>query len=67
MGNSGRCRHAAQGAETSGGGCQVVGVGDIQVDGTSLWERRWVAGATARCYDNKRLLMGGGGGVMRRR
>ena len=43
----------------AGGGWRVAGVGDIQVDGVLHQERRWGAGAMERCYDDKRLLMGG--------
>ena len=43
-GNGGRSRHVAQGADTSGGGWQVAGMGDGQVDNAPLWERRWKAG-----------------------
>ena len=31
-----------------------------QVDGVPCLERIWGAGETERCYNNKRLLMGGG-------
>ena len=46
--NGGRVRHAAQGTETSSGGGQVEGVGDVQVDGVLLQERRKGKGATER-------------------
>ena len=36
--------NAAQGAETSGGGWRVEGVGDVKVDGASLRERGLGAG-----------------------
>ena len=49
--NGGRCRHAAGEAETSGGGWQVVGAGDVQVGGALCRERRWVLGATHREMD----------------
>ena len=58
-GNGDRRRHAARGAETSGGGWRVAGVGNVQVEGVPRWERRWGAGVTERCYDEKRILMGG--------
>ena len=44
MGNSGICRHVEWGAETSGGGCQVADVVNVQVGGASLRERKWGAG-----------------------
>ena len=44
----GRSRNASWYAETSAGGWWVVGVGKFQVDNVPLWERRWVAGVTAR-------------------
>ena len=47
-GNGGIGRHVAQGAETSSGGAQVAVVGDVQVDGVSLQERRRGEGATER-------------------
>ena len=59
MGNRGRRRHTARGAETSGGGLRVAGVSNIQVDGVPLWEMRWGTVAMERCYDNEWLLMGG--------
>ena len=43
-GNGGKHRHAAQGAETSGGGWRVAGVGEVQVDDVPRQERRWGAG-----------------------
>ena len=52
-GNGGRRRHADRGAEISVGGWRVVGAGDVQVDGASLRERRWGAGARERGYDRK--------------
>ena len=42
-GHGRRRRHAAQGAETSGGGLNVEGVGDVQADGALRRERRWLA------------------------
>ena len=59
-GHSSRRRHAARGAETSGGSWQVEGVGDVQVYGAPRCERGWRAGVTERCCDNKWPLMGGG-------
>ena len=53
------CRHTERGAEMSGGVWRVAGVGNVQVDGVPLQERRWVAGATERFYDYDRLIMGG--------
>ena len=54
--------HVAWGIEMIGGGWRVAGAGDFQVDGTSRWERRWVAGDTQReCYANEWMLMEGGG------
>ena len=44
-----RRRHAARGAETSGGRWQVTGVGDIHVDDAPHQERRWGAGVKERC------------------
>ena len=43
---SGRFRHAARGAEKSGRGWRVAGVGDVQVDGVTIRERKWGAGVT---------------------
>ena len=43
-GNDSRCRHAARGVGTSGGGWRAVGVGDVQMGGASHRERRWGAG-----------------------
>ena len=43
--NTVRRRHMARGAETSGGGWRVVGVGYGQVENAQLRERRWGAGA----------------------
>ena len=42
VGHGCRRRHAVWGAEKSGGGWQVAGAGNIQVDGASHQERRWV-------------------------
>ena len=39
----------------------MTGVGEFQVSGVPLQERRWGAGATEKCYNNERLLMGGSG------
>ena len=50
-GNGGRRRHAARGADASGGGWRVAGVGNVQVDGAPHRGRRWVEGATERCYN----------------
>ena len=47
-------------------GCWAEGVGDIQVDGALLRERRCGAVVTERCYDNERPLMGGGAAEWRR-
>ena len=58
MGYGGRCRHVELGSETSGGGWWVTSVGDVQIDGVLLRERRWKSGVTETCYDNKWLLMG---------
>ena len=44
----------------------MAGVGEVQVDGAPHRERRGGEGATKRCYDEKRLLMGGKG-VRRRK
>ena len=57
--NGGRVRQAAQGADSSGGGQREEGVVNVQVYGTPHQDRTWVAGETERCYNNKRLLMGG--------
>ena len=38
--NGGRHRDMTRGADTSGGGWRVAGVGDVQVDGAPRWERR---------------------------
>ena len=35
-------------------------IGVVQVESTTLQERRWDAGATKRCYDDEQLLMGVG-------
>ena len=53
MGNSGRRRHAAQGAESSGGGCLVVGGDDVQLDGILHQDRRWVEVTRKRYYGDK--------------
>ena len=37
----GRRRYAVQGAETSGVGCQLAGVGDVQVGIVLLQGKRW--------------------------
>ena len=42
--------HTMRGAETKGGGWQVVGVGDVQAEGALCQYRRWVAGARERGY-----------------
>ena len=42
--NGGIRSHAERGAETSGGGWQVAGVGNIQVGGDSHRERKWGTG-----------------------
>ena len=47
-GNGDRRRHAALGAENSGGCCKVTAVGNVKVYGAPIWERRWVSGATKR-------------------
>ena len=47
-GHRGRLRNAVRGVETNGGGWWVVVVVDIQVDGSSHRERRWVARARER-------------------
>ena len=39
-------RHGVQSRAAEAGRWQVAGMDNIQVDGVSLWERRWVAGAT---------------------
>ena len=59
-GKDGRRRHMARGAETSGGGSQVAGVGNIQVENVLRRDRICRAVAVERCYDDERLLMGGG-------
>ena len=51
--------HIEQSAEMSNGGCQVTGVGDIQVGGILIQERSWGAVVIESCYDNKWILMGG--------
>ena len=43
-GNGNRIKHAARGAETSGGGWHVLGTGDVKVGGDSHQKRRWGAG-----------------------
>ena len=58
--NDGRCRHVAQGAETSGRGWWGEGVDNVQVDGIPLWERRWGEIETEGCYNYKLLLIEGG-------
>ena len=47
-GHSGRCRHAARGADTSVGGWQVAGVGKVQVGNVTHQDRRWGVGVTER-------------------
>ena len=47
-GHGGRRSHAAQGAETSGGGWWVVGMGKFQVDGAFHQESGWGAGEINR-------------------
>ena len=44
VGRGGRSRHAACGAETSGEGWWVVGVGEVQVDDVPRRERKWGVG-----------------------
>ena len=44
VGHCGRSRHATRGAEMSGGGWWVEGVGKVQVDDITLRERGWGAG-----------------------
>ena len=39
-GNVERRKHRSRGAEMSGGGWQVAGAGDTQVNGSSRWEMR---------------------------
>ena len=41
-------RHAARGAEMSGGGWRVAGVGNVQVDRVPRQERKWGVGLTER-------------------
>ena len=57
-GNGSRSRHTARGAEISGGSWRLVGVGDVQVDGATIQERRWGGGAIERFCNNQRLLVG---------
>ena len=45
--------------ETSGGGWQVVSVGDVQVEGVPLRERRWGDGSTERCCNDDLMMMEG--------
>ena len=59
-GNIDRRRHAAQGAGTSGGGCQVAGAGDVQGGGALHRERRWVAGEKERALAMNVYGWGGG-------
>ena len=54
------CRHTARGAETSCRGWRGAQVDNVQVDGATLWKRRWGAGVTEKCNGDKQLLMGGG-------
>ena len=49
----------AQGAETSGGGWRVAGVGVVQVDDPPRRERRWGAGVAERSGKAKSLMMVG--------
>ena len=51
--DDGRCTHAARDAEMNNRGWRGAGVEDVQVDGVLSWERKWRAGETERCYDNK--------------
>ena len=44
VGHGSRSRHAAQGADTSGGGWRVAGVDEVHVDNIPHQERRWGAG-----------------------
>ena len=44
---------------TSGGGWREAGAGDVHVDGASLWEKGWGAGAIERGYNVKLDLWGG--------
>ena len=58
--NGDRRGYAARGADTSGRGWRVAGLGDVQVGGASRQERRRGAGATEReGYDYERILVGG--------
>ena len=45
-GHDGRSRHAALGAETSGRGWRLAGVGNVQVDDVPHQDRRWGARVT---------------------
>ena len=56
-GNSGRCKHAARGAGMSGGVCQVVGAGVVQVGSDSCRERMWRADENER-YSTMNGYMG---------
>ena len=61
--------HRAQRRVAEAGGWWVVGVGNVQMDSTPLWEKRWVAGAIYKFYNDERLLVGGlvgGGGKLER-
>ena len=60
-GNGRRLRNTEWGADMSGINWPMAGVGNVQVNGTTLWEMRLVATVTARCQDNQNLLMGRGG------
>ena len=39
-------------------GWWVAGVGNVQVGGVPLRERRWGSGGIDRCYNNEWLLVG---------
>ena len=49
-----------RGTETSCKRWRGANVEDVQVGGVPRQERRWGAGETQRCYNEKRLLVGGG-------
>ena len=56
--NGGRCRHATRGADTSGGGLLVVGVGNVQVGDALHLQSKCRAGDTQRAgYENECMLM----------
>ena len=44
---------------TSDGGWREAGAGDVHVDGASLWEKGWGAGAIERGYAAERYWWGG--------